>query len=149
MLRGRALPSCQIALHQHLKLGSSCYHAYLLGRKPSPSRECSESRKYPVSCSMFYLKVDADSFVQGLEAGACRMHWEEWIPTCESTTDLIVLGLTSLFLCPDLWSEYHSPCRKYFQPPDASICWHLRRRNFPPCSQSMSVAVISAKSCHC
>jgi len=32
------LPSCQITLHPHLKLGSPCYHAYMLGRESLASR---------------------------------------------------------------------------------------------------------------
>ena len=102
------------------------------------------STQWVVSCFISKLML-----IQGLEAGTCRMHWEEWILTCKSTIDLIVLGVTSLFVGPNLWFEYHNPCRKYFQPPDSSIRWHLRRRNFPPCSKSMSVAMISTKSCHC
>ena len=120
-----------------------------LGENQAAVESAQKAENTVVSCSTFYLQDDADSFVQGLEAGACRMYWEKWIPTCELTIDPIVLDLTSLSLGTYLWSEYHDPCRMYFRPPDASICWHLCRRNFPPCSQFMNVAVILTKSCRC
>jgi hypothetical protein len=90
-----------------------------------------------------------DRSCRKMSLGACRMHWEEWIRTCESSIDLIISDLTSLLLDTNLWSEYPSPRRKYFQASDASIRWHLRGRNFLPCSQSMSVEVILTTSCYC